>query len=1146
MQLSFLDGNIRNYPKHTLAASETPLNRSSFPPHMKNTQRNISLSAVELPKPLLKVIKAAQEGKLIVVVGAGISISLTNGEAKSWNGLIRDGFNYGSMKGRITSAQHRAWEAQLASSDIDDLLSAAEFVSRKLGAPNDQVYARWLEESFGSLTIKNGVLGDALKLFSSMGIPICTLNYDLLLEDATELPSILITETSKVAAWMRRELPAILHLHGDWRTPDSCILGIRDYETTLNDELRDLFQRNLSIFNNLLFLGCGSTLSDPNFSALTEWLKRKYSALPPQHVGLTLNEEVSHKNTDASWVGFVDPIGYGSKHEDLADFLHEHILQLGTSKIPPPTAIADNANQVLDNYRSFLLRDCGQMTIEGVSADMDTGQRRFDLEKLFVPLKISACPPEFNKNDKEREAKLEKWLEKNKNSESFGTIFSKGKNLALLALPGGGKTLLLKRLAVAYADPERRKTSSDQLPDLPLMPLIIRCRDWREYIRQPIQTLLKNIVDITGQANLVGFSSAITPLLERGEVLLLIDGLDEIHNDSDRSTFVDNLESFLDEYKLIRIVITSREAGFNLVAPSLSRFCERWRISPLEGDAISELCSHWHRLMIGDTPEAVAEGQSVAQTILKNISVHRLAENPLLLTMLLVVKHGAGGLPPDRVSLYSRAVEVLLDTWNIKGHAPLNPREAVPQLSYVAFKLMCLGKQTATERELLELLEEARENLPHIRRYAKDSPHEFLKRVELRSSLLLEAGYQVELGKTVPFYQFRHLTFQEYLTAITIAEGNYENYNQDNTVVTPLKKYLAAEEWKEVIPMVAVLAKKQAEPLIAALVDNGNDLLEKVKSGNKAAISSSIGLMSEKLPGSISRIVQCLVEEAEASPKTLASALHLIAFFAKGCRSNENWDALCQGPYGRELYSHAWALFEKMDWHEDAWLMNTCASIATRQKTENYWSSPAGRDEVHVLLSNAKRDEIARGLLICMGRIWLNLVEKNSAFATLPVEEVEKHLFNDDKIILSITSWIWAVRRHDGDHEISSPYILDRLKQNWINNVDSAQMQTSAYALSINMGINRSHWKPNLSENEILIIKRALKITSKSRISGNFIYHKTAAFFIAYHAKTVMSDTELLSIIPQISEIPATTTIGAMGKIKRTLQQSLKRKNTAK
>jgi len=354
------------------------------------------------------------------------------------------------------------------------------------------------------------------------------------------------------------------------------------------------------------------------------------------------------------------------------------------------------------------------MTIEGVRADMEIGQRRFDLERLFVPLKVLGCPPDISKDDPKAEEILRKWREKNNKPIAFGKVFAKHRRLALLALPGGGKTLLLKRLVVAYSDPHRRQSSKDSLPPFELVPVLIRCREWREHIRSPILTLLQNLPDITGQTELVGLRDALIPLFRKGRALLLIDGLDEIHDDADRTTFVDHLESFLQDYKRTRLVVTSREAGFSLVAPCISRFCVRKRVASLEDDAIMLLCDYWRKLMSGDSPESVSETEEVANHIIRNASLHRLAENPLLLTMLLVVKHGAGRLPPDRVSLYGRAVEVLLDTWNIKGHDPLSLKEAIPQLACVAFQLMRAGKQTATEKELLELLEQARECVPQI------------------------------------------------------------------------------------------------------------------------------------------------------------------------------------------------------------------------------------------------------------------------------------------------------------------------------------------------------------------------------------------------------------------------------------------------
>jgi hypothetical protein len=630
------------------------------------------------------------------------------------------------------------------------------------------------------------------------------------------------------------------------------------------------------------------------------------------------------------------------------------------------------------------------MTIEGVRADLDTAQRRFDLERLFVPLDVLPTPPEIPEADPLREQKLSQWTEKNKAPTPFGKIFAEHQCLALLALPGGGKTVLLKRLAVAYADPARRLSSPDALPDLNLTPVLIRCREWRDHIHQPILTLLKNIPGITGQPALAGLVDALIPLFAKGRILLLVDGLDEIHEDALRAVLVDNVESFLRDFKLTRIVVTSREAGFSLVAPSLARFCQRWRVAPLSPDAIRSLCTHWHRIMAGDSPEALADSQEVAELLLRGDALRRLAENPLLLTMLLVVKRGAGGrLPPDRVSLYGRAVDVLLDTWNIKGHDPLNQKESVPQLAFVAFQLLRQGKQTATEKELTLLLEEARDRVPQIRRYAKDTPHQFLKRVELRSSLLVEVGHQTEAGGIVPYYQFRHLTFQEYLAAVAAVEGHYIDNSPSDTVLTPLEPYLDAEEWKEVIPMSAVLAKKQAEPLMAALVKRA-DALRKDWEGGKRTVDLRTYPM--KLPRPAAHLVQCLAEETEAAPATLTSALRLIAFFAAGCRSADEWQALSRGPYVEELLHQVWLLYAPMNWPAERLFGNTFAWLAGCGRPD--WSSSEGLTELKRMLDSQDAEEAGRGLLTCVGA-WWRMREDTAAKVRLQSLHplVERHIY---------------------------------------------------------------------------------------------------------------------------------------------------------
>jgi hypothetical protein len=1077
---------------------------------------------IEIDTAISQIRSSANNGQLVVVAGTGVSMALTGGKNNnlSWKGLVENGFNYGVAKGKITLDQSIIWRNQLNSSDLDDLLSAAEFMGRKLEAPTGVLYARWLEAVFKDVRPEEKGMANAIHALTSSGIPICTLNYDFLLERVSGLHGINLSETGRVTAWMRREEQGILHLHGTWDAPSTCILGIRDYETTLLNEMRDLIQRALTSFGRLLFVGCGDTFADPNFSALIKWLTTVVRTGAPQHYALVGASDLERRHADNSWHGFVEPLSYGASHADLPAFLLNLFPTKSTAPPPSksrskqkiPSISSAKRERIIADYRAFLISDCGQMTIEGIRADMDTAQRRFDLEKLFVPLRLLPSPPEISNSDPDRDQKLLKWHDENREPLDFGKVFNAAGRMALLALPGGGKTLLLKRLAVAYADPRRRTKSGDSLPELELLPVLIRCREWKEYIRRPISVLLQNIANITGQLSLSELWEALQPLLKKGQLLLLVDGLDEIHNDADRASFVENLENFLQEHKLIRLVVTSREAGFGLVAPSLARFCERWRVAPLEPDSIKLLCDYWHGLMVGDTDSSSAESRDVAERIIQNDAVHRLAENPLLLTMLLVVKHGAGRLPPDRVSLYDRAIEVLLDTWNIKGHEPLNLKEAVPQLACVAFQLMSEGRQTATEKELLAILDEARGKVDQIRRYAKDTPAEFLRRVELRSSLLVEAGHQLEGIKTVPFYQFRHLTFQEHLAAVASAEGHYIGYKKNHSVLTPLQDHLLSERWKEVVPMAAVLARKQAEPLMAALVAKGTALRQKFEQGELRPGSSD--WESPRLPVAVSRLTQCLAEEAEASPEILQAALQVIALFARGCKSPDNWLQLIRGPYAADLLHEAWLLYEPMSWPPDSWLRNTIAVFSANRRTNVEWQSEQAQSELVDAILDEKIEIAGRALLTVAGFYWgqLQRNDSNSAAAAIkwiPLTLLEKQILREEDCIWNAATWAWALSWKNNRRAPPPVTILDRLLERW-SDPKNSYSGISEFALSKLFGIDRDAWTPRLTETQQEQVKR-ITLDPPDEASIDEMYNYQAALFIAYHTKSVWSDTELLS-----------------------------------
>ena len=433
--------------------------------------------------------------------------------------------------------------------------------------------------------------------------------------------------------------------------------------------------------------------------------------------------------------------------------------------------------------------------------------------------------------------------------------------------------------------------------------------------------------------------------------------------------------------------------------------------------------------------------------------------------------------------------------------------------------MMRAGKQTATEKELLQLLEKARDKVPQIRRYAKSTPYEFLKRVELRSSLLVEAGHQTAGGQTVPFYQFRHLTFQEYLAAVAAVEGHYMEYSKKDTVLTPLSKFLTAEEWKEVIPMAAVLARKQAEPLISALVKETSCLRMKIEHGKQLDPEEQWGSHGPKLPSPVERLVQCLIEEAESSPKTLSAALKLTAFFASGCSSKEDWAALSHGPYGAELLHQVWLLYEPMKWSEETDIMSTFYSLASLRQPSAYWGSADGKSELERLLKSQSPEEIVRGIFTCAsvqrhcevnGTKLLSFIDKS-------VADIEHHLFADATALHVAAAYALTIIWHYDKHQqlpATSPIVLNKLLTLRLHAIHNSATKWSAWALSMQCHLPRKAWIPNLTDAEAQQIRQFIETamkafkTSKAHTPYDDLT-LVGDLVVAFHAGTIWSDAEL-------------------------------------
>jgi hypothetical protein len=177
---------------------------------------------------------------------------------------------------------------------------------------------------------------------------------------------------------------------------------------------------------------------------------------------------------------------------------------------------------------------------------------------------------------------------------------------------------------------------------------------------------------------------------------------------------------------------------------------------------------------------------------------------------------------------------------------------------------------------LREILSDARQQMDDLLAYTRDSVDDFIRRVEHRSSLLIQSGHVAEEGRVWVVYEFRHLTFQEYLSALAVADGYYPGHSDDDTLTSVLEPHLDNPEWREVIPLAAMLAGRRAKSLIERLID----LCERPQDNSSAHRATPTGL-----------ITQCLVDSVPLPPPLIQRALLAVAR-ASDVRSSGSSDQL--------------------------------------------------------------------------------------------------------------------------------------------------------------------------------------------------------------------------------------------------------------
>ncbi|HEV7646118.1 MAG TPA: HEAT repeat domain-containing protein [Pyrinomonadaceae bacterium] len=488
---------------------------------------------------------------------------------------------------------------------------------------------------------------------------------------------------------------------------------------------------------------------------------------------------------------------------DLVSSLQKHYPPKSLYQTLP----VETKESTIERYRKLALETCDIIDLANLpESDRFLATKQLELRRLYVPLRVwIEVPAEGEAKNADIEA-IEKrrvelrryfhpWLKSTDKPRddheraSIGERLAKSRRLVVLGDPGAGKTTLVRWIATAYLlkltqDP----TWSDlpdisSLPDENWLPIIIRCRDLDPFnTNDSLEDILSNTLRKT-EFSLSESHILVEVLRERllnGDAILMFDGLDEIADAGLRTRFCQQIEQISIAYPLVAMIITSRIVGYRELGYQISRGFEHLTIADLTKEDKNDFAQRW--CFVTELPHRRDQAtKELIHDIHSAERIERLTGNPMLLTTLALVKRKIGRLPSRRADLYWGALEVLLN-WRREVDEPIDHREAIPQLEYLAYSMCARKVVQLREDEILDLLDKMRDEYPQIHSLKKHSSDEFLHLLERRTGILIEAGHIRHLGRPLAVFEFRHLTFQEYMAGLALVDGRYPDRDRTHNL----------------------------------------------------------------------------------------------------------------------------------------------------------------------------------------------------------------------------------------------------------------------------------------------------------------------------------------------------------------------------
>ncbi|WP_326728666.1 NACHT domain-containing protein [Streptomyces phaeochromogenes] len=372
--------------------------------------------------------------------------------------------------------------------------------------------------------------------------------------------------------------------------------------------------------------------------------------------------------------------------------------------------------------------------------------------------------------------------------------------LAVIGGPGSGKTTLARNTALELCAHRWR-------PWKRRLPVLLYLRDHATALLGDEPPTLETVAVSAGWLDGKVSARWLARRLDRGGCVVLLDGLDEVADPTERARVVAWVARQIQRHPHNTYVVTSRPHGYESNPLPGAEVLQVRRFTWQQSERFLRQWSYAteSRARGATGHEVRAAATRTATDLLARLNrqaaLNDLAANPLLLTMTANVHRYRGQLPGSRAELYAEMCDVLLHRRSEARGLTDATGLAGPHKQHVAQHL-ALAMMKARVRDW-----PVRDAARAIRLALRQVPGHVTAEVFLeearKSGLLVEREHDV--------YGFAHLTLQEYLAAAQLSTPQ-----ADTTVLTA---NVNNSWWRETILLWS--AGNDATPVINAGFDSG-------------------------------------------------------------------------------------------------------------------------------------------------------------------------------------------------------------------------------------------------------------------------------------------------------------------------------------